>query len=226
MENTAGTENPEKINIAVVDDQQLFRQGIVSLLKEVPDFNICFEAENGEELLDKMKEKQPRPDVILLDIEMPVMDGITATKRLKKRYPETRIIILTMHDEEEMIVHLIEKGAHGFLPKNEDIEHVIDAIYAVHQTGYFFNEQVSKAMVKGLIGSKKIKPKFKKTELNEREIEIMRLVCKELTSPEIGEQLMLSAKTVDNYRVGILKKIGARNTVGLVMYAMKKGYLK
>ncbi len=213
----------EKINICVVDDQQLFRQGLISLLKENKQFNILFEAGNGQELFDTLKTKSTLPDVILLDIEMPVLDGVETTIRLKTKYPEIKIIILTMHDEEEMIVHLIEKGAHGFLPKNEDIEHVVDAIYAVHQNGYFFNDRISKAMVKGLLNSKKIKPNFNDADLNERELEILRLLCKEHTSPEIGEKMHLSTKTIDNYRLSLIKKLGVKNSIGLVMYAVKKG---
>ncbi len=213
----------EKINIAVVDDQQLFRQGLISLLKETKNLNILFEAENGNDLLEKLKTKKQLPDVILLDIEMPELDGVETTIRLKLKYPDIKIIILTMHDEEEMIVHLIEKGAHGFLPKSEDIESVVDAIFSVHENGYFFNDRISKAMVKGLVNSKKIKPTFSDVDLNEKELEIIRLICKEHTSPEIGDMLHLHTKTIDNYRFELIKKMGVRNSVGLVMYAVKNG---
>jgi DNA-binding NarL/FixJ family response regulator len=213
----------DKINIAVVDDQQLFRQGLISLLRETRNLNILFEAENGIDLLEKLKSVKNLPDVILLDIEMPELDGVETTIRLKLKYPDIKIIILTMHDEEEMIVHLIEKGAHGFLPKNEDIESVVDAIFSVHQNGYFFNDRISKAMVKGLVNSKKIKPTFTDADLNERELEIIRLLCKEHTSPEIGKMMHLSTKTIHNYRLELTKKLGVRNTIGLVMYAVKKG---
>lgn len=215
----------EKINIAVVDDQQLFRQGMTSLLKEFKDLNIMFEASNGEELLDKLKRMDELPKVILLDIEMPVMDGLETTVHLKQKYPEIKVVILTMHDEEEMVVHMIEAGAHGFLPKNEDIEHVVDAIYAVHENGYYFNDKISRAMVNGLVSSKKIIPLFKATELSKRELEILELICREYTSVEIGQKVGLSARTIDNHRLSILKKIGARNTVGMVMYAVKRGLI-
>jgi len=213
----------EKINIAVVDDQQLFRQGLISLLKENKKFNILYEAENGQHLFEKLKTKSQLPDVVLLDIEMPVLDGVETTKRLKQKYPHIKIIILTMHSEEEMIVHLIETGAHGFLPKNEDIEHVIDAIYAVHENGYFFNDRISKAMVKGLVSAKQIKPIFTDADLSDKELEVLRLMCKEHTSVEIAEIMHLGTKTIDNYRLGLIKKLGVRNSIGLVMFAVKKG---
>ena len=215
----------KRINLAVVDDQQLFRKGMISLIEEFNEIRVVIEASNGKELLEKMKECDQMVDVILLDIEMPVMDGIETTIKLKQKYPLTKIVILTMHDEEEMIVHLIEKGAHGFLPKNEDLEKVIDAIFAVNETGYYFNDKVSRAMVTGLLQNNKITPQFLNTELNDKELEILVMICKEFSSQEIADLLDLSIKTVNNYRTDIIKKIGARSTVGLVMYAVKKGLI-
>jgi DNA-binding NarL/FixJ family response regulator len=212
-----------KINVGVVDDQHLFRQGMVSLLKEFENINVMLEASHGKELLVQLHHKIP--DVILLDLEMPVMDGIETTQVLKTKYPEIKIIILTMHNEEEMIVHLIEKGVHGFLPKNENIEIVIDAIYSVRESGYFFNEHVSQAMIKGLMSTKKIKPAFNPVKLVDKEIEVVKLICKEYTNKQIAEILSLSNRTIDGYRERILKKIGAKNTVGIVMYAVKHGII-
>lgn len=212
-----------KINLAVVDDQHLFRQGMVSLLKEFKELAVMMEASNGKELIAQLQHQMP--DVILLDLEMPVMDGIETTETLKSKYPGVKIIVLTMHNEEEMIVHLIEKGVHGFLPKNEDIEIVVDAIYAVRESGYFFNEHVSKAMIRGLMNSKKIKPSFNPVKLLDKELEVIKLICKEYTNKEIAEILSLSNRTIDGYRERILKKIGAKNTVGIVMYAVKNGII-
>ncbi len=212
-----------KIKIAVVDDHHLFRQGLISLLKEDKDLSVTIEASNGEELLNALKEK--KAEVILLDIEMPIMDGIETTKRLRKKYPEVKIIILTMHDEEGIIVHMVEQGANGFLLKGTDIENLTDAIYAVMDNGYYFNDHVSQAMLKGLIGDKKIVPQFNKVTFNQREREIIKLVCQELTNKEIAKKLGLSIRTIDHYRLSILEKIGAKNTVGLVMYAIKNKML-
>jgi DNA-binding NarL/FixJ family response regulator len=225
MENVKDTPPKTKKRLAVVDDHYLFRQGLISLLDEFKEFEVMMEASNGKDLLDQMKEasqkKKPLPEIILLDIQMPVMDGIDTTVRLRKRYPKTKIIILTMHDETEMIVHLIEKGANGFLPKNEDIERVVDAIYSVMEIGYYFNDRVSKALVKGLVNTEKILPTFCSANLTEQDLSIMTLICKEFTNKEIAERLQLSPRTVDGYRVSIMKKIGAKNTAGIVMYAVK-----
>ena len=116
----------QTIKLAVVDDHHLFRKGLIALLKDFPEFEVIIEAENGEELLEQLKNK--RVDVILLDLQMPVMDGIEATERLQNKYEGTKIIIITMHNEEGFINHLISKGANGFLLKNQDIEIVVDAI--------------------------------------------------------------------------------------------------
>ena len=208
-----------KIEIAVVDDHHLFRQGLVSLLKDDKGLSVVIEVANGMALLTEVKNKLP--EIVLLDIEMPVMDGIETTKRLRKNYPDIKIIILTMHDEEGMIVRLIEEGAHGFLLKGTDIESLIDAIYSVKKTGYYFNDHVSKAMLEGLINEKKILHNFNPVVFKERDIEIIKLVCQELTNREIAEKMSLNIKTIDHYRLLILKKIGAKNTAGLVMYAIK-----
>jgi DNA-binding NarL/FixJ family response regulator len=211
------------IKLAVVDDQHLFRKGLISLIKEFEELDIVIEASNGNELIEKLKTK--RPTVVLLDLEMPGMDGIETTEFLKRKYPEIKVLILTMHNEEEIILHLIEKGAHGFLLKDHPIETLVDAIYAVIENGYYFNDHISKVMVKGLLRTQKIKPSFNEVRLSEREIEVIRLICKEYTNKEIAEKLFISVRTVDGHREKILQKTKAKNTVGIVMYAVKNNLL-
>ncbi|MES2140921.1 MAG: response regulator transcription factor [Bacteroidota bacterium] len=212
-----------KKTIAVVDDQFLFRQGLISLLKEYDELDVIMEASNGKELLEKMKEK--RPDVVLLDLEMPLMDGIETTIAIKNRYPKVKIIILTMHTDEEFIIHLLQKGASGFLPKDKDIEVVVDAIHSVIENGYYFDGHVSNTMLKGLVSSKKINPSFSNQYLSEREIAVVNLICKEYTNKEIADKLTISPRTVDTHRENILLKTGAKNTAGIVMYAVKYNLL-
>jgi len=208
------------INVGIVDDQHLFRQGLISLLKEYSDLKITLEASNGKELLDKLS-TDDIPDVILLDIEMPQMNGIEALKRIRAKKINTKIIIITMHDEEEMVIHLIECGANGFIPKNEEIENVVEAIHSVCDNNYYFNDKFSLGMLKSLMSSEKITPKFKSYLLSDKELEIVKLICEEYTNKEIATKLNLSNRTIDGYRERILKKIGAKNTAGIVMYALK-----
>lgn len=214
----------KKYKLAVVDDQKLFRQGLISMLNEFSGLKVIIEAENGRDLIEAMKKS--KPDVILLDLEMPVMDGIETTEAVRKRYPDVKIIILTMHDDDSFISHLIEKGANGFLLKDTHIESVVDAIYAVAETGFHFNERISKAMVKGLVKSQRIKPSFTAANLTRKELEVLLLICKEHTTREISDMLGISTRTVDGHRDNILQKTGARNTAGIVMYAVKNGLLE
>jgi DNA-binding NarL/FixJ family response regulator len=205
--------------IAIADDQLLFRKGLLAMLKDFPEANIVIEAADGDELLEEMKKK--KVDVVLLDLKMPKMDGFEVTEKINKKYPDVKIIILTSHNEESFIHHLIKKGAHGFIIKDQDIEIIVDAIYGVMGNGYYFNDRVSRAMVKGLIESDKIRPTFKKINLSQRELEIIKLMSKEYTAREIAEKLFISERTVDGHRERILEKTKARNTVGIVMYAVK-----
>lgn len=208
-----------KIKLAVVDDQHLFRKGIVSLLKEFEELSVLFEAENGQDMLDQLKTKAP--DVVLMDLEMPVMNGIEATKALKERYPQIKIVILTMHNDEEFVADLLKKGAHGFLLKDQDIEVVVDAIYAVLEKGHYFNPSISEQLAKGLAKSSNASPSFNKPAFTERELEVISLMCKQLTNKEIADRLMASVRTIDRHRENILLKTGAKNRAGIVLYAMQ-----
>lgn len=211
----------KRIKIAIVDDQQLFRRGLKSLISEFNEMQVILEAENGKDFIDKLEKKLP--DVVLLDLEMPEMDGPQTLAYVKAKHPEMRVLILTMHNEESIIAHMVENGAHGFLLKNDPIETIIDAIHSVIDTGYFFDDRVSRALLTRLITGEKIKPKFTRVALSEREIQIIQLICEEHTNKEIAEKLNLSVRTVDGHREQILEKINAKNTVGIVMYAVKNG---
>ncbi|HWY10426.1 MAG TPA: response regulator transcription factor [Bacteroidia bacterium] len=168
------------IKLAIAEDHLMVRQGWLAFLKDFPDLNVVIEVANGEELLEQFKKKQAQ--VVLLDLDMPKMDGFETTELLHKKYPETKIIIVTSHNEESFINHLIRKGAHGFILKEQDFEKVVDAIYGVLENGYFFNDRISKAMVKGLMETDSIRPTFNKVNLSERETEIIKLMSKEYTT--------------------------------------------
>jgi DNA-binding NarL/FixJ family response regulator len=197
------------------------RQGIVSLLQEEPNFNVVIEAENGSDLLQQMKDKSVR--VVLLDLDMPILNGQQALAVINDKYPLARVIIVSMHYSENFITECIKSCARGFLPKNVDIENVVEAIKAVTTQGYYFNESVSKDFIHKILQNKMVKPKFKKEELSDREKEIVVEICKGLKSQDIAEKLFISRKTVESHRTRIFEKSNATNVAGVVIYAIKKG---
>ncbi len=211
------------INIAIAEDHLLVRQGMVSLLSENEGVKILFDVSNGEELLQELKSQLP--DVILLDIEMPVINGKEALEKIQEKYPSIKVIIVSMYYEDAYISEFISKGARGFLPKNSDIEKIVDAIFAVYEQGYYFDNKVSKALVLKLIKLDKIEPVNHEVVLSEREIQVLTLTCQEKTNQEISEILFLSKRTVEGYRKTILQKTKAKNVVGLVIYAIKNNII-
>jgi DNA-binding NarL/FixJ family response regulator len=222
-----------KINIAVVDDHDLFRSGIIALLKDYDDMNVVMQAGNGKEFLKQLnhavehtKQKQILPDVVLLDIQMPQMNGMETTVELQLAYPNMKIIILTMHNEEEFIFDLMNKGASGFLAKDKSVDMVVDAIYSVMEKGIYFNQQIIAAIVKG--AQNKIKtPKLKEEiNLSDRELEIIQLVCDQKTNKEIASLLELSSRTIESHRKAIAAKTSTKNTAGLVLYAIKNNLIE
>lgn len=202
-----------------MDDQHLFRKGLISLIKEFDDLDVVIDAGNGQELLDRVEEF--RPDVVLLDIEMPVMDGIKTTEQLRLKHPEIRVLILTMYNDEEIVLHLIDKHAHGFLLKNNPIEMIVDGIRSVLETGSYFNDPVFQCIEKGVIKNSRSLPSIDAAPLSGREKEVIRLICMQQTNREIADKLCISVRTVDGHRERILSKIQAKNTVGIVMYAVR-----
>jgi len=208
-----------KIRLAIADDQLLFRRGLLSLLKDYEELEVIIEACNGKDLLEQLKGNSV--DLVITDLEMPIMDGIEATENIKKKYPDTKILALTMHNEDSFVVHLIEKGVNGFLLKDYDIELIVDAIHSVMETGYYLNDRVSKAMVKALVRAKQIIPTFNNAQLTKRELELIELLSKEFTTKEIAVKLFVSKRTVEGHRERAMQKVGAKNVVGLIMYAVK-----
>jgi DNA-binding NarL/FixJ family response regulator len=210
-----------KFQIAIADDHLLFAQGIKNLLEVENKMEVVNHSLNGNEIVEFVRGNEV--DVVLMDLEMPEMDGFEATTEIRKFNEKVKIIALTMHDSQEFISHIMEKGANGFLSKDCEYETLKDAIFTSIINGYYMTPNVSQAMIKALVRNKTIVPTFKDPQLSEREIEIIRLLCAEKTSKEIGEALFISPRTVDGHRERILEKIGARNTVGIVMYAVRSG---
>ena len=212
----------QSIKVALVDDQTLFLKGLRLILEGYEEIEIIIEANSGAEFLSTLSEKVP--DVVLLDLKMPGMDGIEVAERLKASHPEVKIILLTMHDDERFIQHVLAVGANGYLLKNEEPTVLRDAINKVLHQDYYLNDYVAKALFNNI---KKQQPGQPKTpahptlSLTPREKEILSLICKEMTTAEIAEQLFISKRTVEGHRQNLLDKTGVRNTAGLVIYALK-----
>ncbi|CAN5705083.1 response regulator transcription factor [soil metagenome] len=208
------------IRYAIADDHKLFRRGVIAALEDTPALKLVLEAENGRELLNNLN--KAKPDIILLDLKMPEMDGIETTIEIRKHNNEVKIIIITMLDDEKYVIHLMEIGANGYLLKNAEPEEIKAAIFTAYENGYYFNDFVNKALLKKLVHKTQLKPVFNKDiELTSREIEVLKLICQEQTANEISKLIFLSPRTVEGIRTKLLEKIGVKNTAGLVMYAVK-----
>ncbi|MDP4225112.1 MAG: response regulator transcription factor [Bacteroidota bacterium] len=203
--------------IVIVDDHALFRNGLKLLLSSFKDIDIVGEASNGKDLLDLLQHTEP--DIVLMDINMPEMDGVEATRLALEQHPGLKIISLSMYGEEEYYYKMIDAGVKGFLLKNSDITDVKQAIETVAEGGNYFSEELLYSVVKNIR-----KVSFNENNnagLSEREIEVLCQICKGLSNFEIADQLHISKRTVDKHRANLLEKTGSKNTANLVMYAIK-----
>ena len=213
------------LNVIIADDHVLFRAGVKTALSLKKDIRIIGEADNGQQLLHLLKHLEP--DVILLDIQMPVMDGITALPEIKKLYPGIRIIMLTMHNDHSMISRLMELGANAYLTKNSDSEVIYEAIRTCHTNEYYFNDRTNKALLDGL-RTKRNADTFSSAEvkLSDKEKHILKLMCDEKSTKEIADMVALSPRTVEAIRDKLKSKTGVKSMAGLVMYAVKSGIIE
>jgi len=210
----------DTIHVAIAEDQRLFRECLVSLLNDIERIQVNVEASNGKDLLEKLYNVSPTPQVVLLDLTMPEMNGLDTTRHLKKLFPQMKIIILSVHSEERHIVHMVGEGVNGYLVKNSELSEVIQAVQAFHEKGFYFNESILRAIHSGM-GNKHEKSYNPNSPLTALEKEILELICQEYTTQEIADKLFLSGRTVDGHRNNLLEKTGARNTAGLVIYALR-----
>lgn len=210
------------LTYVVTDDHSIFRQGLKMALSDDMELSCIGEASNGRELLQLLQVRQP--DVILLDLKMPVMDGMEATKEIRRNYPDIKILILTMHDDEQLVLHLLETGANGYLIKNADAEEIKLALYACKENGFYFSDYVSSLMLRSIVEKKKPAAQFREqVVLNDRERDVLLLICEGQTAAEIGNRIFISPRTVEKIKTSLYEKIGARNNAGLIMYAVKQG---
>jgi DNA-binding NarL/FixJ family response regulator len=205
----------------IVDDHKLFRDGLKLLLKSNPVIGEISEASSGAEFLESLPTY--KPDVVIMDISMPGMSGIEATKKAMEMMPNLNIIALSMYADEEYYSNMIGAGAKAFLLKNADIEEVQNAILSVCEGRNYFSQEIMYNLVKNI---NQVKKTVNTPELTEREIEILYSICKGLSNQEIGDVLFISKRTVDKHRANILEKTNNNNTASLVMWAIKNGLVK
>lgn len=212
------------ISVALVDDHKLLRSGLSNFIKTNPEFRVLFEADNGLELQEKMKSVDNIPDVILMDINMPLMDGYEATRWLHVYHPSVKVIALSMYDGEECIIRMLRSGARGYLLKDTEPAELTRAIQEAYQNGFYYTPMVTKHIA-SLINDTESDRKSTPT-LTDREIELLQFMASELTYKEIADQMFLSPKTIEGHRERMCEKLQIKTRVGLVMYAIKNGIVK
>jgi DNA-binding NarL/FixJ family response regulator len=214
----------KKIRIVLADDHTLIRSGIKMLLSAAPDISIVGEASNGEEAIQCTR--QLKPDVIVIDLSMPKMSGIDAVKIIRKKFPETKVLVLTMHEKEEYVMQIFKAGASGYVVKTAGREELTGAIRAVANGERYFSARVSEVLVEGYTRraeGKEQPPDEKDIPLTRREKEILVLVAEGLTNQEIGKKLFISHRTVDTHRTNIMQKLDIHDVANLVRYAVRHG---
>ncbi len=211
---------PDLIKVAIADDHKIFRKGVILSMRSYANIKFVMEADNGEDLLEKIPAAMP--DVVLCDLKMPIKDGIDATKLITKNFPNIRVIILTMYEDERFVGHLMDCGAAGYLLKSTDPTEIKRAIMDVMRTGFYLNPFVNKVLIKKNYGKQKFNPSLSsEVVLNDREKEVLTLVCMEFTASEIASKMEISARTVEAIKDRMMERFGVKNSVGLVFYAMK-----
>ena len=210
----------DPIKVAIADDHQIFRKGVILSMRSYTEFKFVLEANNGEELLANLAEAAP--DVVLCDLKMPIKDGIDTTKQITKDYPRIRVIILTMYEDERFVGHLMDCGAAGYLLKSTDPSEIKKAILEVMKTGFYLNPFVNKVLVKKNYSRQKFNPSLT-TEIvvTDREKEVLTLVCLEFTAAEIALKMDISSRTVEAIKDRMMERFGVKNSVGLAFFAMK-----
>ena len=215
---------PEIINVAIADDHKIFRKGVILSMKQYNNIQFTLEAENGEELIKGIEKEQP--DIVLMDLKMPVKDGIETTKYLNKHFPDIRILILTMFEDERFVGHLMDSGANGYLLKSTEPSEIRQGIMDVMKTGFYLNNFVNRVLIKKNYAKQKFNPNLSsEIVVSDREKEVLSLVCMEFTAQEIAAQMDISPRTVEAIKDRLMERFGVKNSVGLVFFAMKNSLI-
>lgn len=210
------------IKIAIADDHKIFRDGIKMALSGKENLKMLWEAQDGKDLMHKMGIK--KPDVLLMDIRMPEIDGINAIEILRKEYEEVKIIVLTMYDDQQMISKMMEMGANAYLTKTTDPEEIYNAILTCMNDDFYFNDLVNKAVMGKLLQRKNVRQQYGNTPVvnfNEKELKILKLLSEDKTTEEISKIIFLSPRTIETIRQNMKMKVNAKTIGGLIMYGMR-----
>ena len=207
-----------KHTVAIVDDHLLFAQSLKGLINTFEDFQVLHHALNGKIFIDTLKVKSNVSEIVLMDLNMPIMDGLETTLFLKENYPSIKVLALSMDDEENSILKIIRNGAKGYLLKDIHPDILKEALYCLIKEGYYHSKRVSDTLVHALHPSNK-----KEIKLLDRELEFLKLASTEMTYKEVADVMNLSPKTIDGYREQLFKKLEVKNRIGLVVYAIKNG---
>lgn len=212
------------IKVAIADDHKIFRKGVILSLRPYTNIRFVLEADHGQQLLDGLQDisAEDKPDVILMDLRMPMKDGIETTKQVAKQFPQIHIIALTMFEDERFVSHMMEIGANGYLLKSADPAEIKRAIMEVMSKGYYLNNFVNRILLKKSHSKTKAIPTLNsEITLNDRERDVIKYICMEFTAQEIAQKLEVSPRTVEAIKDRLMERFGAKNTAGLVFFAVK-----
>lgn len=212
----------ETIRLAIIDDEELFRKGIRMMLEKAEGFDIVFEGASGEALINWLHQQEVLPDIILLDIKMPELNGIEVAKLVKGRFSNLKIVALSSYYSEAYIYNMLHNGAAAFLSKNCDIETMLHTIREVYKKGFFYSDELLQHINRVFSAQpSRMKTELDKGLITKRELEILVLICKQLTTSEIAKEMYISPRTVDGHRNNLLLKTGAKNMISLVIFALE-----
>ena len=210
-----------KIKLLLADDEELFRKGISFLLQRQDNIQILYEANNGSEVLEYLKSSSIHPDIILMDLKMPMLNGVEATKLINKEFPSIKIIALTSYNTKSFIANMIDIGAASYIVKNSSPEEMITTINQVIEKGFYYNEEVLNVIQENLINNNRKNIFFEDIILTKREREILELICNQNSTQQIAEKLFISPRTVEGHRNNLLLKTDSQNSAGLVVFAIQ-----
>lgn len=211
-----------KAGVVLVDDHILLRNGLASLINSFGDYTVLFEASNGKDFINKIQAKH-LPEIVLMDINMPEMDGYETCLWVKDKYPQVKVLALSMYDNENAVIRMFKAGAKGYILKDCEPSELKNALYSLITKGFYYSEMVTGTFIRTINEEKN--PAKNIIQLREHEITFLKLVCTELTYKEIADKMFLSPRTIDGYRDDLFQKLNVKTRVGLVMYAIKNGFV-